>query len=380
MHNITLISAREANSIKLEVQVGDKTYPIFFRSPDVTLTANTEALLACILLPAMSSGEGTINLNGGISQRLLTSLPTIQDIYCAWLPSYRRVDLANITPVVRNASPEGRTAAFFSAGVDSGYTLLKHQEQITDLVLIHGLETHLDNSFLRERLSTNVRKIAASFGKNVIEIETNLRELYDPYVNFGHWGFGIALMTVSHLLSSVVRRVYIPGGRTYLILSPAGSHPLLDPLWSTEGLDIVYDGLEMPRVEKAAQVAQHDILLNTLHVCHRNYPGIYNCGACEKCVRTMVNLEAVGALNRCAVFEASLNLKSIRQLNMTDLKFDDYLKENLDFLDALGGNAELRKALRQALNRPLWLRKFMRQVGRYKKGFAKRFSRRRDGQ
>ena len=62
-----------------------------------------------------------------------------------------------------------------------------------------------------------------------------------------------------------------------------GSHPLLDPLWSTETLAFVHDGCEANRMEKVRRIAESPLLLEGLRVCVDDRgPDVYNCGSCWK--------------------------------------------------------------------------------------------------
>jgi hypothetical protein len=56
------------------------------------------------------------------------------------------------------------------------------------------------------------------------------------------------------------------------------------------------DGADMSRFEKTRLVAAWDAGLQNIKVCTRNWPGA-NCGECEKCLRTMLALTALNALN-----------------------------------------------------------------------------------
>jgi len=364
----------DGHEVNVQFQVGGKSYEVFFRSADITLTPNMESFLAAVLLPCMRAGGGKIAIEGELSQRVLASLPTIQDIYCSWRPDFQRVEVENAKSVTRPPSTENRVAAFFSGGVDSWYTLLKRKDEITDLVYLHGTEIHLGNSWLRETTSRKFREAAAAYGKNLIEIETNLLEFLDSYIKFGDLGYGISLITVGQLLSPIMRRVYISAGFTYAQLVPSGAHPILDPLWSTESLEFIHDGCEAGRVQKVALISSSDIVLNSLHVCHKNQAGIYNCGNCEKCIRTMINLEACGALERCTVFSQPLTPRKIRNLNVVKESTRLFLKENLEALEKRGGDPRIRKALRQAVNRPQWLRKFRLRVRAYQRALARRLA------
>ena len=77
---------------------------------------------------------------------------------------------------------------------------------------------------------------------------TNARELTDRYVNTS-WSSGGFLASVGLCLQKVFREVLIAASDTYGQLVPWGSHPHVDPLWSTESLAFVHDGCEATRLE-----------------------------------------------------------------------------------------------------------------------------------
>lgn len=89
---------------------------------------------------------------------------------------------------------------------------------------------------------------ATDLGKNLIEIETNLK---DFVVRFGTWGemHGLVLATVAHILSGKCRKVYIPSSRAHDQLIPWGTHPDLDPKWSSDQMEIVHDPISPKRID-----------------------------------------------------------------------------------------------------------------------------------
>ena len=66
-------------------------------------------------------------------------------------------------------------------------------------------------------------------------------------------------------------------------------------------LQIRHVGLHLSRLQRARLVTQWDTALQNIQVCPRNWPG-NNCGECEKCVRTMLELLVLGALDRSRAF------------------------------------------------------------------------------
>jgi hypothetical protein len=207
---------------------------------------------------------------------------------------------------------------------------------------------------LGDKVVGRIRAIADAFDKRFVEVETNVREIMDPFVDWCGASHGAAMASVGHLLSPAFRRIYFAAPHTYANLFPCGSHPLVDPLWSTEGLEFVHDGCEATRVEKVALVATSDVLLQNLRVCFKNTNGAYNCGKCEKCLRTMINLHINRALDRCSAFDQPLNLRRIARIEVTKVDTMSYVRENLNALESASSNPELQRVLRRILRKPQW--------------------------
>jgi hypothetical protein len=367
----------DACLLEADVQIGPEKHHIYFRSNDVPLTGNVEAFLAAAILPAMKVG-GTLVAEGKANRRFLDALDTIIAIYRTWVSSLQRLEIRGVLPARARASQEGRVGTFFSGGVDSFYTFLKHRDEITDLIYVHGFDMSLENHPLRKRISSLIHEIGSSFGKRVIEVETNLRSFLDAYFRLREaWGpltHGVVLSSVGHVLFPFFKRIFIAATHTYNDLFPWGSHPLLDPLWSTETLEFIHDGGEATRIDKVALLSKFDIALKSLQVCRSpRSQRAYNCGLCEKCLRTMINLHVVGALDRCTAFNTRLHLKRIAKIVVLDTSTRAFVRENLRALEKSKSDLRLYKALRKILNRPRWQAIFinwLRHKGRQLKRFA----------
>ena len=55
-------------------------------------------------------------------------------------------------------------------------------------------------------------------------------------------------------------------------------------------------------MEKLNIVAKWDVAFQNFRVCLANVKDKLNCGRCEKCVRTMLELESLGLLNQTRAF------------------------------------------------------------------------------
>lgn len=332
------------------LQMGAKKHDLYYRSADCELTGNLEAFLAAALLPCMKQ-RATCVADGTVSPQFLSGIQEIQAVFHSWKPGLKPIEIQGVTPQV-TARPEAeRVGVFFSGGVDSFYSFLKNRDEITDLIFIQGFDIPRERQSIRSQASEMVRKVGKHFNKGVIEVETNVRSILDQYLFWGY-SHGAAMASVGLLLAQQFKRIYIAASYTEPTLVPFGSHPHLDPLWSSETLEFVHDGLEISRVGKIALLAEHDIALQSLRVCLTNPGGAYNCGRCEKCLRTMTYLRVHGVLDRCTTFSQPLDIRRVARLKATSTFFP--FEESLKILEERQTDPELADALRKILYRPAW--------------------------
>ncbi|MSO41456.1 MAG: hypothetical protein EXQ70_06110 [Solirubrobacterales bacterium] len=253
--------------------------------------------------------------------------------------------------------PEG-VASFYSGGVDSSYTVLKHigdprLATPSHLILVHGFDYDRRNLALRELVRDRIAKVAAGFGVGLVEAETNLRELTDPFVFWGTLQYAPLQLGIGLAMSGEFWRIITSSGISYPMLIPFGGHPGVDPLWSTEATEIVHEGAEASRVEKVAwQVARSDVALSGLRVCYMNPGGAYNCGRCVKCQRTLAALQLAGALDRCPTFDGALpDPELIAAADLVDDQMRDQVREFIATLKADGRYPELETAFEASLSR-----------------------------
>lgn len=269
-----------------------------------------------------------------------------------WFPEQLRDVHVSAPMVSANVAADG-VGAFFSGGVDSFYTTVKHLDEITHLIFIHGFDIDLTNESLAEQTRIALRKSAADLGKPLIEVRTDLRGWMDRHgLQWGYQSHGALLAHVGHALSTVVGKIYVPSSFTVADLHPWGTHPDLDRHWSGDGVRFVHDGTEATRPEKIRLFVDNDAAMRNLRVCWWNGGNDYNCGECEKCIRTMLNLYLAGGLERCATLPHELSPAAIERLHFPP-SARSFLAENLDDLRASDiENPELEAALQRVLDRP----------------------------
>ncbi len=332
------------------IEAAAARYEISYEVKGSAIADDANAWLAASLFPAMKLGE-TLRLEGLLDNQLLQGASRLQDIFHVWYPDLRKVSIeSRLSDSSKKERPIATHAVgcFFSGGVDSFYSILKHKEEITHLLFIHGFDIRLDDQKIYQASLKAVHEVAEALGKEVIEIRTNLRDFGDRYVKWGEHYFGAALASTALLLSCQLKKVYLPSSHTYEHLHPWGSHPLLDPLWSTETMEIVHDGCEASRIEKIAQIASYDMVRKSLRVCWLNWDRAYNCGRCEKCLRTMTSLRALG-VSDMPTFNRALDLSLVSRLDGSNPTTRIFIQENLKAAEE-SNDVSLAKALRKALN------------------------------
>ncbi len=331
------------------IDIDGKTYQIKYRVSEDSIATGPEPFLAATLLPAMKLVQ-PMQVSGTVSPKLLAATETIQDIIHKWFPSeFQKIPVQAVSGLQDPVSPGTEVGAFFSGGVDSFYTFLKHQHEITKIIFVHGFDMMLEKKSLRSKVSGEIRRVARKLGKPLIEVETNARQLSDQYTVFQDHYAGCMLASVGLLLSPQFRKIYIPATYSYEYLFPECTHPLLDPLWSTECLTFEHDGSEANRFEKITRIAQSDVVLQSLRVCLNNGDNSYNCGNCPKCLNTMVSLQALGALKLCSTFDRKLNIQSVARMKIWNDRLLPFVEENLRAIESNDSNPDLAEALRICL-------------------------------
>jgi hypothetical protein len=305
---------REGRRLSCFVEMGGETSELFFEFSEaspVKLSSSGNWIVAALLLSCMKLGE-TLVLQEPISPLLFRNLKTVQEIYKAWVPGHSAIEI--VAPLQEQLAGPERVGLLFSRGADSFYSLLKHDHCISELIVLHGFEFPWnEDTRFREHL-TSVRLVAEAFNKRVIVVRTNVK---DHLLRYTHWDFshGAALASVALCLEGSISKCIIASTCSYAQLHPWGSHPILDPLWSTESLQFLHDGTEALRVDKLRLIADNKLAMKYLRACD-NPSSSGHCGECEKCLRTMVGLHVIGRLADCPAMPHRVDPRVIGRLHL----------------------------------------------------------------
>lgn len=291
---------------------------------DIDCSTNTFLLAAFI--PARYHGERRVLVDGHICPQLRNGIHVATQILAKWyghLPS----DPLQIEATEGFDPPlplsRQRTASFMSGGIDSLSTLrmnredfpLHHPGSIQDCFYIHGFDVdgyeQIESNREKSDLAISSLSTFANLAKvNLIPVYTNIRHLEGkestPYNNylFTMQSHSACLAAIAHAFSQRITTMMIPASDNIEELVPWGSHPLLDPCYSSSSLRIKHDGARLSRLEKVELIARWNIALQTLRSCMDPLrpSHMINCCKCEKCLRTMTELLVYGKLKECITF------------------------------------------------------------------------------
>lgn len=273
--------------------------------------ADASPFAAALLLPSMRQGENLI-IRGSISRQLYQGMQAIMEEVLSWDIGLRPIKI-QADDLAPDPPRPPVSASFFSGGVDSFYTYLKHQEdyaeadRISSFILVNGFDISRHNTRLWDLTLENIRSIAAADGVGLTVVRSNIQGLIEPILlwDYAHGG---CLAAVGLFVRGGFHQIYVPSTHSAAEQIPWGSNLALDGHWSTEGTAFVHDGTEATRLEKVTwQIARSPLALGHLRVCFENEPGAYNCGRCDKCLRTMVNLYVAGVLEQSGTFPRQLD-------------------------------------------------------------------------
>jgi|GEM_PF-2754854 len=309
--------------LSFEARIGGDARRVWMRS-DSAPTPGPEAALPICLMPAMRFG-GSLEVSAPLSPKLMRGQREIQAIQRTWAAG-RRAGEAQLHEVdVRSAGegsaapaqPTGRVATFFSGGVDSWATVLGYPE-VTDLIFVRGFDLWRDDedeTRLTNETEERMRWAAGELGLTLHVLETNLRDLSQPLVDWILY-FGCATAATALFFEPLFDRVLIAGDSDYETQAPMGANFAVDRLWSTERLEIADACGRRNRIERTAAIAGDPLVRRTLRVCWQNPGGAYNCGRCRKCLMTMVTLEALGLREGVETFPDSLDFAPLADIVM----------------------------------------------------------------
>ncbi len=330
---------------------------LYFEGGDA-IAADPHAFLLAAIVPAWRHGERRVAIEGAICPRLRDGLRTAQKALSEWARVARRP--AAIEPSAGfqpYAAARERAGLFLTGGVDSLHILrvnrqfypIDHAASFRDAVYAKRF-AFLDASpraiALAARQERAIAQICRETGIELLSIDSNFRLLESDLWLVSPQDHGALLAAVAHTIAGRIGSVSLAASFEATSLPGWGTHPLLDPLYGSSGLEVRHEGFGRSRLEKIEAIADWEVAQRHLIVCFEGPlpDGALNCGRCEKCLRTMTALMTLGALENFSTFPASrVTVDALEQMSF------GYSPEHFEFLwapliDALLARGEARVA------------------------------------
>jgi len=279
--------------------------------PDVT--DRLDAWLLWLLPHAFEAGEDLV-LDGPVDAALLRNAHELMEVWTCWCPGRRPVRVE--AQAVDTPEPQGsRTGLFFTAGVDSFFSLLHYDEMarvhpewslqpVDDLIYVEGYDIPLKDRPALDRKRSSLQAVADETNKTLLTLATNFRDTAVSLRNaWGPMVHGPAVVAAGLVLGRRWRTLLFSAAVAYDEFDPWGSTAVTDPLLSTSITRLVHYGAGSDRLRKTEFLSRFDVALRSLHVCWQD-ASERNCGVCEKCFRTLLAIDLAGARDRATTFPA----------------------------------------------------------------------------
>jgi hypothetical protein len=293
--------------------LGEQHETLWFDVPveqESFLSTTGNPWLACLLPMAVTLGE-PLEICLPVDRSLRETVVGLMHAWRTGYPwrDYQMIEIEADLLEPSHGSNGQRTLSFFTGGVDSFFTVLRHQPdgdainrvQIDDLLTVWGFDIPLADGDAFERLVGRNQEIAAVLGHGVVTIATNLRESAWQLTHWGEVGQGAGLAGLALALEHGYSKVLVPSSVGYNLMLPYGTHPFLDQLLSTTTLRIEDDAASFTRQQKLEALTGSSLAMSNLRVCWEG-KNDRNCGSCEKCLRTMAALELCDSRHLTSTF------------------------------------------------------------------------------
>lgn len=285
---------------------------IFFRVPPgfgEAFPACGDAFMLAAAIPAAIGRERRLRMAGAVCPRLRDGIVAIRRLLRGWFGDRIGTPVLEAEGGFRSPAtpPAPRAAVFLSGGIDSLFALAANREDFPvghpaafrDAIFVNGFafyprdEAQAADVRLRSRRS--VERIAGWAGIDVIEVETNLRELEPDFDRFARW-FALVLAAVAHALGGRIGSAAAAADLDAAHLRAWGAHPLLYRLASSASVTLSDFGGHLSRLGRTRFLARCGAPLENVCVCLQGPlpAGTLNCGRCEKCLRTLLAFIAAG--------------------------------------------------------------------------------------
>ena len=311
------------NGPRLQASIGGASkqkkqiYYLETNTPNLLCDDGNGWLLASFL-PAMEAGEVELVIEGTVCPLLVANIEVAASLLRQWFPDLK--PLPEIKAAFKRRRPSGGAGVFVSGGIDSMYALHDLSQQHTPgrsdalqagLFIDFRVDTlaEAESEARCEEGSRRARFFVESKGLEFLSARTNLRNLRPGGRFWTRRYHGALLAAIGHFASQNLSDFHIASSTSILNFGgkastyPWGSHPMLDPLYSSHHMRLHHHGLELSKANKIAELVDWPEGLEQMQVCTSKSSQGRNCGRCKKCLKTKMYLIMNGQSEMLRAFD-----------------------------------------------------------------------------
>lgn len=294
-----IIREKKENACRIFAQVDGE--PVWFETEDIDLEPSVEAFGTLWLIPCILA-KRNLRFEKPICKTWYENANRLIDFLGDHWGKEKIQIIADTYD--QRIEPQESVAVCFSGGVDSMYTLMKIG---SPKYLLSAEPFDLPSSYTEtfKVARRRLEKIAAAVGSTPISIRTNVTEHRSFKVHRILDTNTAILASMGHLLAPHIGSIAISSSHRADEPDIHCCFHITDPLLSSQKLQVVHAHSDVTRREKVSQIADWPIAQENLTVCFNKQGENRNCGRCEKCVRTMLDLHITGKLESIKSFDLS---------------------------------------------------------------------------
>lgn len=215
----------------------------------------------------------------------------------------------------------------------------------------------VENKIFQEELAI-ANRFCEQNGYKLVVVDSNINQMANKFwgaIPFGNVASfrneGVMLMLQAYFSKYVFATTYATFNDFNIDISAGLEHNLWwsMPLLSSDYIEAVPAGSSMTRIDKTIYLSDFKPAFDNLMVC---WAGHINCGECDKCIRTLVALDFIGALDK---FSKSFDIEKYRkerkrhmQHVVTYASRDPFFRELCDY--AKGNGIKMPNKLISVIN------------------------------
>ncbi len=305
-----------------------------------------DAFLFALLPIALVSQEERIHIDGPLCPESLTNAISMLKLFQLWYHHKKLPVITALSYQVQIPSP-AKAALFISAGVDSLANYCRnvhiypnnHPRRFAHAFFVYGMDLGDPNKpaahHTYQKTVTSLTALLRDETCELVPVTTNVREMYGQWRFYADYHFGPLMAGIAHALSAKTSEFSISLDNQIQNYVPRGSHPLLNKYFSSSFLTS-QSGMEAyTRLEKYQFFQYVPNVISQLRVCHSppSHQQYTNCGKCEKCIRTKLELLISGYLDRATSFEdASVTTQQVMTIKLNNVLEIEYYQAIADAL------------------------------------------------